>query len=771
MKKISMILFCSVIGVIAMAQEKGCHLHVKGKVIASENNQPIAHAQIKIANQHTVLSNHQGEYIIQNLCEGTVNLYLSHISYKAQHQSFTIQKDTIITLFMDNKSVELETVGVQSVVAKKNSQSGYKISQEKIKLSQGNNLAEVLANIDGVSVLKTGTNISKPVLNGLFGNRLILLNNGVRHESQQWGPDHAPEIDPFAGQDIIVIKNADAVRYGPDALAGIIQINPSAIDKSRKVLSNTALVLNTNGRGAVLNTQLEGNIKNFAYRFGVTGKKSGNLKTADYYLGNTGTEELNLNLLTEYKWKKSDFQFSFSHFSTTLGIFEGAHIGSKEDILSRIAHGRPFEIYDFSYDINAPKQEVMHQVAKLRYQYKINDDSKLEAQYSFQRNHRKEFDLRRVLEDNVPMADIILSTQQLELIYKRLNTMVGISGTLQVNNNTPGTGSTPFIPNFDNHTLGVFASQQIPFGKKVVELGIRYDYKYFDVAGYRYDYNNPNNDGSIDQYLLKDQKHFNNISGIAGLSYPINTNLSWKTNIGLAWRAPSANELYSDGIHHGTGTYEVGNQALKSEKGIKWVNSLFFKNQSINAHLDIFTQMIDDYIYSEPTPDSTRQTIRGTFPLFQYTQANALFYGLDYTMDINVARDWTYELGVAIVRAKNTSDDEYLPYIPTDSYRQAIRYSLPIRRLSDTYVKIEQVFHDKQRRYTEGTDFTVPPSAYTLFNMAAGTYIKSKSNRITGIHLTVDNLFNTEYKDYMDRFRYYAHALGRNISLKINYTF
>ncbi|WP_241790846.1 TonB-dependent receptor [Sphingobacterium rhinopitheci] len=757
--------------IIAMAQEKGCQWRVKGKVMEAESNQSVAHAQIKVANQQTVLSNHQGEFTIHNLCDGTINLYLSHIAFKGQHHSFTIQKDTVITIFMDKKSVELEAVGVQSVAVNKNSQSGYRISNEKIKLSQGNNLSEVLANIDGVSILKTGGNISKPVLNGLFGNRLILLNNGVRHESQQWGSDHAPEIDPFAGQDIVVVKNADAVRYGPDALAGIIQINPTAIDKSRKALSNTALVLNANGKGAVLNTQLEGNIENFAYRFGVTGKKSGNLKTANYYLGNTGTEELNLNLLTEYKWKKSDFQFSLSHFSTTLGIFEGAHIGSKEDILSRIAHGRPFETYDFSYDINAPKQEVTHQLAKLRYQYKINEDSKLEAQYSFQRNHRKEFDLRRVLEDNVPMADIILSTQQLELIYKRLNTMVGISGTLQVNNNTPGTGSTPFIPNFDNHTLGAFVSQKIPLGKKLVELGIRYDYKYFDVAGYRYDYNNPNNDGSINQYLLKDQKHFNNISGIAGLSFPINSNFSWKTNMGLAWRAPSANELYSDGIHHGTGTYEIGNKALKSEKGLKWVNSLLFNNQSINAHLDIFTQVIADYIYSEPNPDSTRQTIRGTFPLFEYTQANALFYGLDYGMDINLTQDWKYELGVAIVRAKNTSTDEYLPYIPSDSYRQAIRYSLPIRKLSDSYVKIEQVFQDKQRRYTEGTDFTAPPSAYTLFNMAAGTYIKSKTNRITGIHLTVNNLFNTEYKDYMDRFRYYAHALGRNISLKINYTF
>lgn len=771
MKKVIMILFSCSLTAFAVAQEKGCHLSIKGKVLESEANEVIAHAQVKFANQHTVLSNHQGEFTIDRLCAGTINIMISHMGFKPVQYSYTIKQDTTVTLIMTKRSVAIEAVGVHNSIATKNSFSGTKISKEQIQLSQGKTISEVLATVNGVSILKTGTNLSKPVLNGLYGNRLILLNNGVRHESQQWGADHAPEIDPFAGQDILVVKNADAVRYGPDALAGVIQINPTAIDKTRKARSHTAMVLNSNGRGATLNTQLEGAVNNFAYRVGVTGKKAGNLKTASYYLGNTGTTELNGNLLAEYKWKKSNIQFSLSHFGTTLGIFEGAHIGSKEDILARIEYGRPFEHYDFSYTIKAPKQEVQHQTAKLHYQYKINDDAKIEAQYSFQRNHRKEFDLRRVLEDNIPMADIILSTQQLELVYKRLHTEAGISGTLQVNNNRPGTGSTPFIPNFDNHTFGAFISQKVPFGKNLFELGVRYDHKYFDAAGYRYDYENPNADGSIDQYLLEDKKTFNNVSAVAGIAIPLTPALVWKSNIGLAWRAPSANELYSDGIHHGTGTYEIGNKNLKSEKGLKWVNTLLWDSKIVHAHLDLFTQVIGDYIYSQPNPDSTRQTIRGTFPLFQYEQGNALFYGLDYSMRINIAESWSYELGVALVRAKNTTTEAYLPYIPSDRYRQAIRYTIPLKKLTDSYVKLEQVFQDKQRRYTVGTDFAAPPNAYQLFNVAVGTFITTKDNRTIGIHLTMDNVLNKEYKDYMDRFRYYSHSLGRNIALKINYTF
>src|SRR5690606_41930236 len=100
------------------------------------------------------------------------------------------------------------------------------------------------------------------------------------------------------------------------------------------------------------------------------------------------------------------------------GVFYGAHIGSIEDIYARIENGEPFEKYDFSYKINAPKQDVTHQLGKLKYQYKLNNGLQLEAQYAFQQNHRKEFDMRRAVADNIPMSDMVLTTQQLEVMLK-----------------------------------------------------------------------------------------------------------------------------------------------------------------------------------------------------------------------------------------------------------------------------------------------------------------------------------------------------------------
>ncbi|NGM72969.1 TonB-dependent receptor [Sphingobacterium sp. SGL-16] len=747
------------------AQQK---IHISGKVLNDDTKEIIVHAYIRIGNQITVLSNHQGEFNLNGLPKGTLNLDISHVAYKVQKLSVNLSKDTVFNIYLTPKSIDLDEVNVHKA-GPNNTANTLKIEQRKE--SQGKNLADALADITGVSILRTGATIAKPMINGLYGNRIITLNNGTRHESQQWGLDHAPEIDPFAFQKISILKNAEAIRYGADALGGLIKLEQQDIIKNKELAGNVSLGAHTNGRGGYLNTQLEGTKGHFSYRAGITAMKAGNLKTPDYYIGNTGKNELNGNAFLQYEKEKHDFSIFFSHFGTELGIFQGAHIGTKEDIFARIAYGRPFENYNFSYEIAAPKQKVTHQLAKLTYQYQIDENQKLETYYSIQQNHRREFDLRRAQSDNTPMADMVLTTQQVEAVYSNQYTQVGLVGSLQINNNTAGTGTTPIIPNFDNHNIALFANHKILYGQNQVELGARYDYKYFDAAGYRFAYDKMNDDGTVPQYLLKDRRHFNNISGVVGNTLAINSHFTWKSTISLAWRAPSASELYSDGIHHGTGTYEIGNIDLKSEKGLKWVNTLQYKTPWLAVNADLFTQMIDNYIYSQPYPDSVRQTIRGTFPIFQYQQDNAVFYGLDLQAHIDLGKKTIYEMGFSSVRAKNISKNSYLPYIPADRIQQAIAYKFLLKENNNSYLKLKHQFQARQTRYEANSDFAAPPASYHTFALIASSNWKLPNMNSIGLLLSVENIFNTAYKDYLDRFRYYTHSPGRNTSLKINYTF
>ncbi|WP_158499892.1 TonB-dependent receptor [Sphingobacterium paucimobilis] len=770
MKTIIVLIVQWVVCMHIWAYGQSCELLLKIKVIDASSLQVIPAADV-ILNGKVHPKEYKNElYYFKKVCKGTSSIAVIHGDYDKKTVHIKLEHDTTLTIRMERTTRRLSEVMVTAHAKDIDIKNSTRLTQQQRKESQGKNLAGVLSEVAGVNILKTGANNGKPVINGLYGSRLLLLNHGVRHESQQWGTDHAPEIDPFAAEEITVIKSSDAVRFGPDAIGGVIQIAPAPIDPERKAKSSSAAVFNSNGRGILVNSKLEGTTGNLSYRAGITTGKHGNLKSSSYYLGNTGNEDLHGNLFMKYKKGKNTVDLYLSHFGNTLGVFQGAHIGSKEDILARIENGRPFEEYDFSYQIAAPKQRVTHQLAKLEYQYDLGDRKYVQAQYSMQRNHRREYDLRRVAENDVPMADMLLNTHELGFVYRNAALMTGVTGSLQVNNNVPGTGSTPIIPNFENHSLGTFVSYKIPFNSYLFEIGARYDYKFFDAAGYRYNYAETNADGSIPQYLLTDQKHFHNVSGITGFSYRINPTFTWKTNLGLAWRAPSANELYSDGIHHGTGTYEVGDQHLKSERGYKWVNSILVSKGSITGNIDVFAQLIDNYIYSQPVPDSTRQTIRGTFPLFQYQQDRAFFYGADLSATAHLNQNIDYGFNLSIVQAKNVTKKEFLPNIPATKLQHSLSYHFTSGKVLD-YIKIKHHYQAKQHRYEPNSDFASPPSAYHLFDAVVASSIKFNKEHTADFQFAVENVFNEAYKDYMDRFRYYAHALGRNISIKINFTF
>ncbi|MFD2598649.1 TonB-dependent receptor [Sphingobacterium corticis] len=770
LRNLCMLLLLSIFIQQANAQQRSCDLILQG-IIVDGSNKPLAGAAIRLSTDKSIYhTDRNGRFNINRLCPGEVEMQINSLGYEEVKRKVMLPANEEIRVQLQISEMHVQDVQVTGIQTEHITSSRHLIKGETKQEFRAKPLAEMLSQIAGVNQLNTGSSISKPVINGLHSNRVLILNHGVRQEGQQWGAEHAPEIDPFTADQLEVIKGAEGVRYGADALGGVIISTANPIHRD-KIAGRVDLLGQSNGRGGVANLRLEGgvsSIANLGWRIQASGKKMGNLRTADYYMGNTGVEELNVSGMLQYDFGKHDVELYYSHFGTDLGIFYGAHVSTVEDIRTNIERGRPSTDYDFSYAIGSPRQRVDHDLAKIKWNYAISGETSLETQFASQSNRRKEFDLRRVLADDVPMADMNLSTQTLNVTLKHGHHRIGVDGMLQINNNVPGTGTTPIIPNFDNHNLGIFAITQHHWGKFHGELGARYDYHYFDVAGYRYDYSNIDENGVVRQYLLTDRRDFHNWSGSAGLAYHASSNWTIKSNIGLAWRAPSANELYSDGLHHGSGTYEVGDPNLKSERGLKWVNSMLFKNERIALTTDLYAQYIQNYIYATPNPDSVRQTIRGTFPVFNYRQHDAFFYGVDVQLDWNIAPRFTYALKGSLVRARDLDNNSYFPFIPADRLQHSIKwqYGEP----TENYIRLAQTFVDRQRRFDPATDYTNPPPSYQLFHLYGSAQLPIKNNRIQ-CNLGVENIFNVLYKDYMDRMRYFTHQMGRNITLGFTYQF
>lgn len=757
---------------IGHAQTSTCTLTIRGRVVDSDTQLPLSGVTLKISpGTQQLVSDGHGYFQFSQLCKGTrYTLTATSVGFDSLSTQVPLDDNVTLTIVLHHGHILLHDVNVvghqQAIITANPIRT---VSREQVAQVQGKTLADIFNTLPGVSMLQTGTTIAKPVINGMHSNRILILNNGIRQEGQQWGSEHAPEIDPFVAKDFKLIKGAEGVRYGADAIGGVIITSPSPLPIDPHLSGEVNTIYQANGRGGVLSGMLQSGVKavpGLAWRLQGTAKRSGNVHTADYYLGNTGLAEYSGSAALRYNHTQSVFEAYYSRFYTSLGVFTGAHVGTIADIQARVEAGRPFETYPFTYEINVPRQRITHDLGKLKWHRDYTNGGGSDIQYGVQRNHRQEYDIRRAGRDALPMLDMVLTTQTLDAtyqtpLYHKWRTQAGTNLMLQVNNNVPGTLNTPLIPNYDSFTAGFFAIHRLIEETHEWELGVRYDFKTFDAAGF-------------DKYqnLYGGQRDFHNVSGSFGGVWHPKAPWQLRSNIGIAWRAPSANELYSNGLHHGSALYEIGDTELISEHGYKWVVSPSYTNGPVAIDLDLYAQYIQDYIYAQPSPGEFIQTIRGTFPVFRYQQTNATFFGADLSLQYEFPHGLRYHLNASVIRARDITNKVYLPYIPSDRFDHQLRWQLPMNSkiANNTYLTFAHQWVLRQRRYEPGTDYAPPPPAYHVFSLYAGCQL-AVGNHPLEVGLSINNLFDRLYYEYMNRFRYYSHNLGREVSIRLSYSF
>lgn len=750
--------------------QDNCNLSIKGRVLDADTNLPLSNSTIYLeqGNLETQSDEH-GFFTFDKLCPGNYTLRISTLGFKSQEYKVRIpQNNTSINILLEHEGIvlhDVEVIGHQTTI--RSTATATTIKNSDLVESKGSVLAEILQNIAGVTMMQTGATIAKPVINGMHSNRVLMVNNGIKQEGQQWGSEHAPEIDPFIASHITVIKGAESVRYGAEAIGGVILVEPAPLPINKALSGNVDLIGSSNGRTGTASAMLEGSIKNIAglsWRVQGTLKQGGNLQAADYYLDNTGIKEKNFSAALSYNSRIAYIEAYYSHFNTDLGIFKGAHIGSLQDLEAAIKNGRPFDDGEFTYQIGVPRQAVMHDLAKLKIHKDLNNGAQLDLQYGFQRNARQEFDIRRGDRSAIPALHLILDSHSLDFTYDKINpkslrTVLGLNATAIVNNSVPGTQATPLIPNYDSFSLGGFIIERLVRDTYELEAGIRYDYKNLDAAGYR------------NQVWYGGKHEYHNVSGSLGAVWKPKHHWDLRSNIGLSWRPPTVNELYSSGLHHGSASIEIGNDQLKSEQGYKWINTFHLQEENFNIEISAYAHYLNHYIYLHPTGE-IQESLRGAFPVFDYKQTDALFLGTDVSASYRFPYGFEYSLKGSILRADDTKSKQDLPMIPSDRLENRIRYAMPVNnnKISDSFLQVEYVTVFKQSRYNQETDFAPAPPTYGLLNISGGIKLIMNSQSI-GLNISANNLLNVSYKEYMNRYRYYAHDIGRNITLRLSYNF
>lgn len=778
-----------------------CTNTLRGVVIDFHDKTPLVGATIQVyGTNKVVLSDFNGEYKIEGLCNGVIEIEVSHPECNSQFITQEIQGDTFKRITLEHHLEELNEVKVVGDlnVDKTNSAQEASLKIETLERHSSGSLGDALKQISGVSALSTGSKIVKPVIQGLNGSRILILNNGVRMQDMEWGDEHAPNIDLNSAGSISVIKGAAALQYGGDAIGGVIVLDQASIPAKDSLYGKTLLNSATNGRGGNVTSELTKSYENGWFIKGQGSyKRFGDSEAPDYVLSNTGISEIGASLSFGKHLFKWGWDGYYSFFKANIGILRASHIGNIDDLINAINSQQPFVINDFTYAINPPRQDVTHHLGKLKYYRRFQGLGKWNVQYDYQLNQRLEYDIRIGDRRDRASLDLELTTHTLTTDFKidaksNYNINSGLLFRYQNNFANPDTGVRRLIPDYDKYDFGAFITGEYYVSSSLLlDAGFRYDFNRIDAKkfyqtsrweerGYDMDFQNFVIDNLGNQLLTNPVFTYHNSSATAGLKYNLGVNSELRFNYALSQRAPNPSELFSDGLHHSAARIELGDLRIKSETSHKIALSLQRKSTNFGYALSPFINTINNFILLEPT--GVEFTIRGAFPVWEYRQTNARLVGFDASIYSQWTQNWRSDHRFSLVKGKDMDLDAALINIPAANVNNSLTYYN--RKWNDFRISLESLYVFRQNEFPNDITVVSPelneevllkintaPDAYHLMGIDSEMRFDLSPKNALTVGLVVNNVMNTKYREYLNRQRYFADDLGRNFLVRLKYNY
>ncbi len=786
-----------------------CDKSISGEVIDIETNNPLPDVIVRAISNPQVygnrvlynssgkfsISDENGKFLLEGLCADEDSLIFSILGY----QDTLISLDANYwTVSLTEKSVQLENVIISD--EREKILGGQTMSRETITLEdkvidRTSSFASIASEVDGVTFISTGSNVERPVIHGLYGNRVLVLNNYLIHGFQNWGDDHAPEINVSSVDRISVLKGSSGVRFGPEALGGAIIVEPNPMKLEDPYYLSINSGYQTNGRGTNLSVNTGKGFKNLGFNLGVSNVKIGDKHAPSYSLTNSGKEEKGFNLGLHYHLNSFDIKLYYSYVDVNLALLRSSVFHSGNAISRAINSEEPLFIRPFSFEINEPNQLVDHHLGKLNINWWYNENDKLSFVFGRQLNKRKEFDVRRNADKPIIDLDLITTDLMLDWDHSFLENSDGLIGLHffnQDNDNNPGTSTTPYIPNYNTNRYSFFLIENLKFGNRQFEIGVRVDNEDYNVRG-----------REVSQKIFRDKHTLTNITFSVGFENQFSEKFSFRTNLGSAWRTPNMAELYSFGSHGFKNSFGLlryyynrdnelrtdkvtmmSESLLSPEKSVKLINELDFKSEKNEIKLTLFSNYIKNYVFQRPI--GLFGTIRGPMPYFIFDQSDVLFVGSDLTFKREFTNKFKSSLALNYlwsnnldnngklinqppVRLENNLDFETNSFWKVNYSEISLKPSYTFRQFKAPMTITPDNLISGAAKITPETqifDFKDAPEGYFLLDFSWKLNIND-----FGISLIVKNIFNEKYRNYLNEMRYFADEPGRNFIINLSYNF
>ena len=618
-------------------------------------------------------------------------------------------------------------------------------------------ISKSISKLPGVSVISTGIGIAKPSIRGLSFNRVVVYNQGIRLENQQWGEEHGIGITSSGIESVEVIKGPLYVLYGSDAMGGVIYAEPEKFKSMDGLDIDYTGIYNSNYNGLTNNLGINGKSGNFSFNLRAEMIDNDNFSSPDGEVENTWFEQNEIKAGIQYSGEKLNSELRLSILDSNIGI---PHMDEDHD-----EHGD--EDHDEHMDEEGLYQELNHTTITWKNTYDLGNNHLLNVTLGQQFNERKEFG-EHGDEDHDEHGDedhdehgdedhdehgdedheegeaeldmeLLTNTLDISLILPQSEDFNLILGTSLLSQTNKNFGHEILIPDAEMNDFGLYALGEISLGNSSdATIGLRYDNRSVTSGIYSSDYSNFN--------------------GALGFKMEF-TNSTLRFNLSSGYRSPNLVELYSDGSHHGTFMYKKGNPNLLAENSLQTDLSIQVNGEDSVLSFDLFLNDIRDYIYLQPA-----NTVIDGLQLHNFLQQDATLYGGEIHLNKNTSFDWlSYYTSLEYVFGE-TQDGMALPYISPLTFNQVFNISFS----SNYSFEIDFVAKAQQNRtamYEESTD------GYSLLNLS-GSWMTSLLGNDLNIFWNIDNVFDKEYYDHLSRLKTAGiHEMGRNISVGLKYNF
>ena len=606
------------------------------------------------------------------------------------------------------------------------------IEGRELERFRGQNVISSLERIRGVTTISNGVISQKPVIRGLGFQRVVILENGVRHETQQWDDDDTPGIDAMGDQRIEIVRGPGSVLYGSDALGGVINIlqNYTSVPRLDSSSMSGKLGLNgfSNNRQIAGALSLHGFVSPLSYNLQFSLRKSGDIRTPTGVLNNTGVEETNGHGNISITNNLGDVRMGFSHFDQLREILPELEEEGEEPHQTT-KHSRFFLTYKKNQ--SALKWDISSV-------YQINDVAEYED------------------EDEIdPRINLKLSTFSLD-VKTHHNGIFGSIGTigtnLQIQRNKT-LGEEPLIPNYRQYTIAGFLFEEFQGKDFNYSTGVRYDLRLLKT------------DFNAELDVPAQQKTFQALTASLGGLWHVSREVTLMLNGGKGWRSPVAEELFINGLEEGSLRYKIGNRNLRPEESFSVEAGTRFSLSHLIGNVSVFYNHIRHYIYLTSTGQVDTAT---STEKFEHRQANVDIWGSEVDVRYHLLSALYISAGLDLIWGKNMDTRTWLPLFPPHRIILGIEYRphlLPF--VKNPRICVDAKIYFDQTRVDIYEDST---PGYTLFDLIVGFDIMLKQNPIY-VDIVINNLFNKSYRDHLSLYKKFALNPGIDAALKISIPF